>query len=253
MDVNTTELSLSRIAEIPLTVGEMVTKDYRKAEIFRKYGIDYCCGGKKSLEDACLKKGVDPDTLRRELAELEQRPEDMQQQHDEWPLDTLTQHIIDKHHRYVSDALPMLYELTVKVARVHGERHPELISIARLFNEVATELRQHMHKEERVLFPFIDKMAAALRTDAPLPPSFFGSVENPIRMMESEHESAGENMEKIRLLSNDFTPPEGACTSYRVLFSKLQEFEQDLHQHVHLENNILFLKALRLEKDAFTA
>ena len=147
----------------------------------------------------------------------------------------------------------MLYELTAKVARVHGEKHPELVTIARHFDEVAAELKQHMHKEERVLFPFIDKMAAALRDGIPAPQPFFGTVENPIRMMENEHESAGETMEKIRLLSNNFTPPEGACTSYRVLFSKLNEFEQDLHQHVHLENNILFPKSIALEKDIFAA
>jgi regulator of cell morphogenesis and NO signaling len=253
MTAETTGLPVYNIAEIPLTIGEMVAKDYRKAEVFRKYGIDYCCGGKKPLEEVCLKKGIDPESIRKELAELDQQPERSADNHEEWAPDTLTMHIIDKHHRYVNDALPMLQELTAKVARVHGQRHPELVTIARLFDELASELRMHMHKEEQILFPYIDRMAAALRAGEPAPQPFFGTVENPIRMMENEHESAGENMEEIRLLSSNFTPPEGACTSYRVLFAKLQEFEQDLHRHVHLENNILFSKALRMEKDAFAA
>ncbi len=241
------------IAEKPLTIGEMVVADYRKAEVFRKYGIDYCCGGKKPLEETCRKKGLDPEAVQKELDALDLLPAEAQQHFDEWKLDTLADYIVEKHHRYVTEALPMLYELTAKVARVHGERHPELVEIARHFDAVAQELQMHMHKEERVLFPYIVKMAAARRDDTPLPPPFFGSVENPIRMMEAEHETAGGDMEEIRRLSDDFTPPTDACTSYRVFFAKLNEFEQDLHQHVHLENNILFPKSIALEKDIFAA
>lgn len=242
-----------QIAEIPLTVGEMVVDDYRKAEVFRKYGIDYCCGGKKTLEEACRKKGADPEAVQKELDELDLKAADARQDFDNWTLDALAGHIVSKHHRYVADALPMLYELTAKVARVHGERHPELVTIARLFDEVAVELQMHMHKEERMLFPYISKMAIHLREGRLIPIPVFGSVANPIRMMEAEHESAGGNMEEIRRLSGDFTPPADACTSYRVLFAKLDEFERDLHQHVHLENNILFPKAIQMEKDSFAA
>ncbi len=242
-----------QIAEKPVTIGEMVVADYRKAEVFRKFGLDYCCGGKKTLEEACRKKELDPQSVQKELDELDILPADPHEDFDNWTLDALADHIVAKHHRYVTDALPMLYELTGKVARVHGERHPELIEIARLFDAVARELQMHMHKEEHILFPYIARMAAARRERALIPPPVFGSVANPIRMMEAEHESAGSNMEEIRRLSDDFTPPAGACTSYRVLFAKLHEFEQDLHQHVHLENNILFPKAVQLEKDGFAA
>lgn len=241
------------IAEKPLTIGEMVVADYRKAEVFRKYGIDYCCGGKKPLGETCRKKGIDLQAIQQELDDLERRPADDRQDFDHWDLDTLANYIVDKHHNYVSAALPILHELTAKVARVHGERHPELVTIARIFNEIATELQVHMQKEERVLFPYIDTMALARRTGASAPPPFFGSVENPIHLMEAEHESAGSGMEEIRRLSNDYTPPSDACTSYRVLFAKLEEFERDLHQHVHLENNLLFPKAIRLQKDNFAA
>ncbi|MBL7796808.1 MAG: iron-sulfur cluster repair di-iron protein [Saprospiraceae bacterium] len=241
------------IAERPVTIGEMVVADYRKAEVFRKYGIDYCCGGKKPLEEACRKKGLDPNLVQQELDAVEKRPAAAHQDFNTWELDALADHIVEKHHRYVAASLPILYELTAKVARVHGERHPELVEIARLFNAVAQELQMHMHKEEHVLFPYIAKMAAAQRIGAPLMPPFFGSVENPIRMMMDEHESAGEDMEDIRRLSDDYTPPMDACTSYRVLFAKLHEFEQDLHQHVHLENNILFPKSIAMEKEAVAA
>lgn len=241
------------IAEKPLTVGEMVVADYRKAEVFRKYGIDYCCGGKKPLEDICRNKGIDAQAVQSELDELDRKPAEAGQDFDNWELDRLADHIVDKHHRYVTDALPMLYELTAKVARVHGERHPELVEIARLFDEVAVELQMHMQKEERMLFPYISKMAANLRQGQPAPVPVFGSVANPIHMMEAEHESAGGNMDEIRHLSGDYTPPADACTSYRVLFAKLDEFEQDLHQHVHLENNILFPKAIQMEKGSFVA
>lgn len=237
------------LAQKPVTIGEMVVADYRKAEVFRKYGMDYCCGGKKPLEEACHKKGIDPQLVQKELDELDLMPGKPQHDFEQWSLDVLADYIVANHHRYVADALPMLYELTAKVARVHGERHPELIKIAQHFDAVAQELQMHMVKEERILFPYIQQMAIASREGKPMAAPAFGSVENPIRMMEAEHESAGGAMEEIRQLSSDFTPPLDACTSYRVLFSKLNEFEQDLHQHVHLENNLLFPKAIAMEKE----
>lgn len=241
------------IAERPATIGEMVVEDYRKAEVFRKFGLDYCCGGKKSLEEACQKKGLDPQAVQQELDAMNLISTDKQEDFDQWDLDALVGHILARHHQYVRDALPMLDELTTKVARVHGERHPELVEIAEYYDAVAQELQMHMQKEEGILFPYINKMAMANRTESSMPNPAFGTIENPIRMMEAEHESAGGALAEIRRLSNDFTPPEDACTSYRVLFAKLSEFEQDLHQHVHLENNILFPKAVLLEKSVLAA
>ncbi len=241
------------IAEKPLTVGEMVVADYRKADVFRKYGLDYCCGGKKPLEEICRKKGLDLQTIQNELDQLDLLPSNPQQDFGHWPLDRLSEYIVERHHRYVEDSLPILYELTNKVARVHGERHPELIKIAQLFNAVAQELQMHMLKEERILFPYIQQMAIAHQNGKTIPTPVFGSIENPIQMMEAEHESAGSSLEMIRQLSSDYTPPIDACTSYRVLFAKLNEFEQDLHQHVHLENNLLFPKAIAMEKGKFAA
>lgn len=235
--------------QTPVTIGELAAKDYRKAEVFRKYGIDFCCGGKKTLTQVCEKKGLDVLRIQQELEELDKQPDPVHENYNEWELDALVDHIINKHHRYVSDAHPLLLEFSAKVARVHGDRHPELIEIERLFNNVAQELNFHMHKEEMVLFPYIKRLNDTQKQGLTLTPPSFGTIENPIAMMESEHTSAGENLERIKELSGNFTPPADACNSYRVLFAKLREYETDLHQHIHLENNILFPEAIRLEKE----
>lgn len=237
-----------QMTNYPPTVGEMVVADYRKAEVFRKFGIDYCCGGKKPLAEICEKKGIDLKTIQQELDALDRLPQTTPEDVINWPLDQLADHIVDKHHQYVAASIPVLDELTAKVARVHGERHPELVRIAQHYHAVARELEGHMQKEEYVLFPYIRQMTAAKQTGQPIPTPMFGTIQNPIRMMESEHEAAGSGMEAIRALSSDYTPPVDACTSYRVLFAKLQEFEQDLHRHVHLENNILFPAAVAMEQ-----
>ncbi|MBL7825839.1 MAG: iron-sulfur cluster repair di-iron protein [Saprospiraceae bacterium] len=237
-----------QISNHPQTVGEMVVADYRKAEIFRKFGIDYCCGGKKPLEDICLKKGIDPEAVKKELEALDQLPEEAPFEMEDWSLTQLADHIETKHHRYVAESIPILQELTAKVARVHGERHPELIEIAQRFQLVAQELQMHMMKEENILFPYIRRMELALLEHHAFPQPMFGSVQNPIRMMEAEHEFAGSHFEIIRHLSNEYTPPADSCTSYRVLFAKLDEFERDLHRHVHLENNLLFPAAIEMEQ-----
>lgn len=234
-------------SEKPATVGEMVAADYRRAEVFRKFGIDYCCGGKRTVEEACRKKGIDPDTVKKELADAGTRGGSIHQDYNRWQPDFLADYIVATHHRYVTESLPMLYELSAKVARVHGDSHPETVDIARHFEAVAQELQMHMHKEEHILFPYIKQLAAARRDGKPVARPPFGTIANPIRMMRGQHESAGGSMEEIRQLSDSFTPPEDACMSYRVLYAKLNEFEQDLHQHIHLENNILFPKAVDME------
>lgn len=245
------EVKISKLEynQAPSTIGELVANDFRKAEVFRKFGLDFCCGGKKSVEEACEKKGISAMEVERALAELDKQSNLVNEDFNNWELGFLSDYIINTHHHYVAESLPMLYELSAKVARVHGDRHPELVDIANYFNAVADELTMHMHKEEYILFPYIKQLADSKKNNTVLSPAPFGTIENPIRMMESEHVSAGGNMEKIRELSNVFTPPNDACASYRVLFAKLDEFEKDLHQHIHLENNILFPKAIALEKE----
>lgn len=234
------------------TIGELVSQDWRKAEVFKKYGIDYCCGGKKTVAEACAKKGIEPALVETELEQVAMRPltgMGSANNYNHWDLDFLADYIVNTHHHYVKEAVPFLEELSAKVARVHGGHHPELLEIQQHAQSVIDELMLHMHKEEVILFPYIKELAQAKKGGKPMARPPFGTIANPINMMEAEHVSAGEDMEAIEELSERFTPPEDACMSYRVLFAKLQEFQQDLHQHIHLENNILFPKALQLESE----
>ncbi len=231
------------------TIGELVAADYRKAEVFKRFGIDFCCGGGRTVKVACQKKGIPYSTLENELLKVEQENEspDLMNFH-EWDARVLMDYILSVHHSYVRENIPLVKEFTTKVARVHGHAHPEVVAIAELFGEVAVELEQHMMKEEQILFPFIKRLAGLQGERKPGHHPSFGTVRNPIRMMELEHERAGEILAEIRRLSHDFTPPEHACTTYRVAYFKLQEFEADLHKHIHLENNILFPSAIALEQ-----
>lgn len=229
------------------TIGELVAEDYRRATVFKQNGIDFCCGGGRTLEAACEKKGLSLQGMQRALKDAEQKRAAPSTRPSAWALDFLADYIVNEHHTYVRESIPLLQEFTHKVARVHGNAHPEAIEIARLFDELAGELSRHMQKEEQVLFPYVKVLVAAHKHEhAPEQPAF-GSVQHPIQMMVHEHERAGEILREIRRLSHDFTPPEHACNTYRVSYAKLQEFEEDLHRHIHLENNILFPKAAALE------
>jgi regulator of cell morphogenesis and NO signaling len=230
------------------TIGELVANDWRKAEVFKSYGIDYCCGGKRTVEEACARKGINPAVVESDLRRIDNRALSGTPNFKIWELDFLVDYIVNNHHKYVTAAIPFLRELSMKVARVHGDVHPELIEIDDYARQVTEELSMHMRKEEAILFPFIKKLALARRDGVTVQPPSFETIANPINEMEEEHLSAGEAMETIEKLSDQFTPPPNACMSYRVLFAKLQEFQQDLHQHVHLENNILFPKAIEIEK-----
>lgn len=231
------------------TIGEMAAADYRKAEVFRKYGIDFCCGGKKTLEKVCEKKGLDLNEVKLALSEAGNRVGVHVEDYNSWDLDFLSDYIVNKHHRYIDNAHPILFEFSNKVARVHGDRHPEVVEIAEYYAAVAEELASHMIKEEEILFPYIKELVHAKKKGIKMQAPPFGTIQNPINMMEEEHLSAGGNMDKIKALSNNFTPPADACNSFRVLYAKLKEYELDLHHHIHLENNILFKKAIELEKE----
>ncbi|PWG80251.1 iron-sulfur cluster repair di-iron protein [Pararcticibacter amylolyticus] len=230
------------------TIGELVAKDYRKAQVFKKFGIDFCCGGKKTLSEVCNKKGIDIHRVEDELKNVDQQSQRTGDNYQNWELDFMCDYIINTHHNYVRESIPFLSEISQKVARVHGEHHPELVKVAEVFAGIAADLSMHLMKEENILFPYIKEMVLAKKTGMPLPQAQFGQVANPITVMEQEHEGAGEDLSEIRELTNNYDVPADACTSYRILFKKLEEFEDDLHQHVHMENNILFPKAIELEK-----
>ena len=228
-------------------IKDMVTEDFRTAAVFEKYSIDFCCGGKKPLEAACLEQGVNVADVLADLHNLDQVAASGGARFAEWDLDLLAQYIVQNHHQYLRRIIPSLSAHTEKVASVHGKNHSELLGIAEQFAAIANELSGHMMKEERILFPYISALAAARRdgTKPQRPP--FQTLRNPITMMEAEHQSAGDGLAFIRTLSHGYTVPADGCTTYRVTYQELEEFERDLHQHVHLENNILFPKAIELE------
>ncbi|MEE3998709.1 iron-sulfur cluster repair di-iron protein [Tenacibaculum sp. FZY0031] len=229
------------------TVADYVTENIKTAHIFKKYGIDFCCGGGISVEKACAKNNVDQATLEKELAEVDVI-KDIIEDYDKWELDFLMIYIENVHHTYVRESLPIISQYVNKVAKVHGHHYAEVVEINQLFHEVANELLSHMQKEEKILFPFIKQLIQAEKEGIKNTTPPFGTVNNPIQMMEHEHESAGNIFKEISRLSNHYTPPEGACNTFRALYAKLEEFEQDLHKHIHLENNILHPKAVLLEK-----
>jgi regulator of cell morphogenesis and NO signaling len=231
------------------TIGEIVAKDYRKAQVFKNMGIDFCCGGKKTIEEVCEKKGIDPAEVERRLAAIKGDNTDSETDFQKWDLGFLSDYIINTHHQYVKDNTAFILELAQKVARVHGERHPELIRVAELFAGIANDLTLHIVKEEKILFPFIRQLAQIYKSGGELPEADFGKVAVPIRVMESEHEQVGGDFETIRGLTANYALPPDACTSYTILFKKLEEYQNDLYRHVHLENNILFPKAIQLEKE----
>lgn len=229
------------------TVAELVTQDFKKAEIFKRHNIDFCCGGKKTLHEVCAQKNIDFDTLKKELLQSEEKKLDSEQNFNDWDLNSLIDYIIDTHHVYVRESSPILNEFSNKVARVHGELHPEVVKINQLLNTLTQEMESHMKKEEIILFPYIKQLLETVKENNPEMTPPLQTVENPIRAMEEEHKAAGDSMSEIRNLSSNYTPPENACNTYKALYFKLKEFEEDLHKHIHLENNILFPKAIKLE------
>lgn len=230
------------------TLGEIATKDLRKAQVFKKYGIDFCCGGKKTVREACAEKGLDVTKVEQELQAADKMPASRPIPYSDWSLDFLADYIVNTHHSYVSKALPDILTYAEKVKNVHGNQHPELLRINQLVKDVNAELTSHMVKEEKVLFPYIKALVAAQANVQPLQATHFGTVQNPINMMEMEHEMVGKAMEEIREISQNYLLPSDGCASYSLLYKMLEEFEDDLHLHIHLENNILFPKALEIEK-----
>lgn len=230
------------------TLGEIAAKDLRKAEVFKKYGLDFCCGGKKTVQEACAEKGLDVTAVEHELQHADKAVAARPLPYNEWNLDFLADYIVNTHHTYVRKNLPDIRAYASKVLEVHGKAHPELEKIQPLVEAIAAELIAHMEKEEKVLFPYIKQLVQAKNNHQPNPQSSFGSIENPIKNMENEHEAVGNFVEEIRKFTKNFTLPEDACASYTLWYKMLEEFEEDLHLHIHLENNILFPKAIELEK-----
>ena len=231
--------------DVTKTVREFAVEVPQATRLFEKLGIDYCCGGGKSLSDACVQAKVSIDEVLQHLASAPSEKNET-----DWntaELADLVSHIITKHHAYVRQELPRLEALLNKVASKHGERHPELVRMQALFASLQSELLSHLMKEEQILFPYVAECERALQSSGRMRPPMFGTVKNPIHMMDLEHDSTGDTIKEMWAISTGFTSPEDGCFSFKTLYQGLKEFEADLHEHIHLENNILFPRAIALE------
>ncbi|MFZ2322865.1 MAG: iron-sulfur cluster repair di-iron protein [Ignavibacteriaceae bacterium] len=231
------------------TIAEIVAEDYRTAKIFEFYKIDFCCNGNKKFDEVLKEKNLEEQKIITELVSVKEQNNKGTIDFKSLPLDLLADYIEKKHHRYVEERAPQIKQYLAKLCSVHGDNHPELFEINEQFNQSIGELAMHMKKEELILFPYIKKMVAAKLKNEKVNSPQFGSVENPVYAMMKEHDIEGERFKKISELSNNYNIPPDGCNTYHVTYSLLKEFEEDLHLHIHLENNILFLGAIELEKE----
>jgi regulator of cell morphogenesis and NO signaling len=229
------------------TVRELALEIPHATRVFETLGIDYCCGGRSPLEAACLAKNL---SLEEVIGKLEAAARPAPTTGENWQAGSLAgliDHLIATHHKFTREEIARLQPLLDKVCKVHGKNHPELLAIRDVFQALAQELTVHLMKEEMVLFPYIVRMEESVLESQPVLPAPFGSVENPVRAMMTEHDGAGEALRKMRKLSAGYAAPVDACISFQTLYQALAGFEADLHQHIHLENNILFPRALEIE------
>lgn len=232
---------------IDLQLKDIVTSNFKTAEIFEKYNIDFCCNGKRTLRDALKENGIDQNIIIEELEKVNTQNDSTKENYSEWNLIDLINHIVDTHHSYVRNTIPTIKSHLEIITSKHGTNHPFLHDVKSLFNDLSEEMVAHMMKEEQILFPLIKYIVETERYNEKPKTRGYGSVQNPIRQMEVEHDRAGNIMHKIRQLTNEYDLPTDACTTFALTYDELKEFEKDLHKHVHLENNILFPKTIELE------
>jgi len=234
--------------EATKTVGEIAAEMPSATREFEKLGIDYCCGGSRTLGQACVEANISVDQALARLEEgLASTHSNARQDWQTQLLADLIGHITTTHHGFVREESPRIQALAAKVVGVHGKNHPELLQVQQIFAALAEELRVHLMKEEQMLFPYISLMEESTLAGEPAPPAMFGTVANPVRMMMQEHDGAGDALRALRSVTTDYKVPEDACIRYRTLYGALAGFEADLHQHIHLENNILFPRAVAME------
>ncbi|MBK7653407.1 MAG: iron-sulfur cluster repair di-iron protein [Flammeovirgaceae bacterium] len=227
------------------TLGQLAAKDLRKVEVFKKYGLDFSCGGGKTVKEACAEKGLDVTKVEQELQQADKRPASRPIPYDEWNIDFLADYIVNTHHSYIRKNLPDITTYANKVMEVHRGQHPELIEINNLVKEINMILMGHMDREETVLFPLIKELVRSNPEVGPSREQKIGSIKVKIGTLELEHQLIGRKLVEVRKLSSNYTLPQDACASYTLLYKMLDEFEEDLQLHFHLENNILFAKATK--------
>lgn len=232
------------------TIGELAVAMPASIPVLERLGVDYCCHGDQTIQQACRDAGVTAEELLR-LIESEKSPSDERTWSEE-PLSELIEFIVSTHHAYTRRAVETICMLGEKVRDRHGAAHPEVVALERLIREIEKDVIPHMLKEEQILFPYVQALESALTSEDEPPVPFFGTVRNPIRMMMAEHETVAEKLAEVRVITNNYSTPADACTSFRALYTALQELEQDLHRHIHLENNVLFPRSLELESKSET-
>lgn len=228
------------------TIGEIVANDYRTVKVFEKYGIDFCCGGKVALAAACKAKGLDLARITGELDAVKSKPVERSQNYASWELPFLTDYIINVHHAYFKENTGQIVTYAHKIVAVHGAHHPELLEIATLFDKVAVDMTAHLRKEEEVFFPAIKRADANRKAGVAVESKDIQTIRTSLKKFRHEHEEIGDAIHTIRHLAKDYAIPDDVCNTFVITYRKLKEFEDDLHKHVHLENNILFLKAEQL-------
>jgi regulator of cell morphogenesis and NO signaling len=228
------------------SIGEIVAEDYRTAQVFENHGIDYCCGGNITLQAGCREKGIDPAIITEEIEAVKKEKIDRSQDYASWDLSFLIDYIINVHHTYLKENTEQITGYTRKIASVHGAHHPEVIEIASIFDEIAVDLMAHLKTEEEEFFPALKRIEAAGKAGSAPSSDDFETVRNSLENLVREHEIVGDAVHKIRHLAQGYAIPDDVCNTFTVTYQKLKEFEDDLHKHVHLENNILFLKAMQL-------
>lgn len=231
------------------TVGDLAVAVPGATRVFEALGIDYCCGGNRTLDDACRFANISVEEVVRSLAQDEKSSPSSEPTQDwqQTSVASLLAYIVDKHHVFTRNELGRLERLLNKVCSVHGQNHPELLKLQRLFQTLKEDLVPHMQKEEQVLFPYIEQLEKAVLNHQEVQKPFFVTVQNPVRMMMFEHDAAGDILRKMREVTGNYSVPSEVCVSYRTLYEALQDFEYDLHQHIHLENNLAFPRALKME------
>ncbi|HEX6640868.1 MAG TPA: iron-sulfur cluster repair di-iron protein [Thermoanaerobaculia bacterium] len=236
-----------------MTVGELAVEVPTSIRIFEAWKIDYCCGGRTPLPEACAAVGRSVEEFMVELDRAAAVPDGAARNWSAETLASMSTNIVSMYHVYTREELQAIAPLANKVLSVHGERRPELAEVVALVSDVTNDMLPHMLKEEQVLFPYVQQLEAAATAGQPAPTPFFGTVKNPVRMMMLEHDRVGELLARLRSITSDYTPPESACFSYRELYRRLAELEKQTHEHVHVENNIFFPRAVALEEEAGSA
>lgn len=231
------------------TVGQIVADNFNASKVFARYHIDFCCHGNIHFVEACQNSSVEPEIVAKELDELQDNS--VSEVHDfaSWPLDLLLDYVLKIHHRDIRTNGPQIAVLLDKVVVAHAEKHPELLQVQELFHGSLNDLSSHLLKEEDVLFPYLYDLFNASKSGTKVERFHCNTIQHPINVMELEHSGEGERYETISKLTNRFTAPEDACTSYRLVLQQLRQFEAALHEHIHLENNIIFPRALQLETE----